>query len=87
MRVFFFNGIEFFNELDKEKIQFFFSKKSRIFFNLSVFSKLGLDVRKITKIIISNPTLDTPNKSCWKGSKDSSIFMWFKLLKYICNNN
>ena len=35
-----------------------------------MFSKLGLAVRKITIIIIITPTLDTPNISCLKGSKD-----------------
>ena len=48
-----------------------------------MFSKLGLAVRKITKTIISRPTLDTPNRSCWNGSKDSSIFIWFKLFKTV----
>ena len=52
-----------------------------------MFSKLGLAVRKITNAIISKPTVDTPNSSCWNGFKDSSISILDRLFKYCLNNN
>ena len=70
-----------------DDINYFLSKKSKIFFNLSVFSKLGLAVRNTTKIIIRTPTLDTPNKSCWNGFKDSSITSCLNRLNFINDNS